>query len=273
MSAFGLLFLPLILAYSSTLCWIWDSWMLPDSYYSHGPLLPLVAAFLIWHRRASWSAEPQVSDRRAWLLLAPGLLLHAAGAALTVDSISAFSLVFSVPGVVWLAIGAKRMRCLWPVMGLVPFAVPMPMFVTGRAAFELKEFALSRALEVANLFGAGVSRSGSSVVVAGVPGAMEVADPCSGLRSLVALTTLGYCVAFFVSRQQGRRRWLLVLAAVPIAVLANVMRIAGICLLARSHGVVTATHGGHDLLSAGAWLFALAALLVLDALLAWRRRR
>ena len=272
MTAFVLVFLPLLIGYAVTGSWIWDSWTLADSYYSHGPLLPVLAVFMIWAWRGRWSAVPLHSDRRGWLLLGPGLFLHLCGASLTIDSLSAFSLLLTIPGAVWLALGAGRARVLAPVLALALFAIPLPMFVTGRAAFELKEVAVGVALEVANVFGAGVSRFGARVAVDGVSGFMTVADPCSGLRSLVALTTLGYCVAFFMGAQTGARRWLLIAAAVPIALLANILRIAGICVLARHFGIPFATGTGHDLLSAGAWVAALVALLAVDALLGRRRR-
>src|SRR5690606_19041554 len=85
-------FLPLAIAYATALQWVWDIWVLEESYYSHGPLLPLLAAFVVWRTRARWSSLPRAADPRGWWLLGPGLLLHLVGAALTIDSLSAASL-------------------------------------------------------------------------------------------------------------------------------------------------------------------------------------
>jgi exosortase len=272
MMAFLLLGLPLLVAYAPTLVWVWESWMLPDSYYAHGPLLPLVAAVAIWLRRRELAGAAGGAQARGWLLLGPGLLLHLCGAALTIDSLSAASLLLTAPGAVWLAAGSGRLRMLWPVLGLLLFALPMPMFVSGRAAFELKEIAVTAALGLANLFGADVARTGAHVTVLGTDGTLEVADACSGLRSLVALATLGYCVAFFAGPRRGLRPWVLVAVSLPIAVAANILRIAGICLVGRHSGVEAATGSGHDLMTAGAWVFALIVLLAADAALLRRRR-
>jgi exosortase len=262
-----LVFAPLAVAHVVTWRWIWDSWWLPDSYFSHGALVPLVFLAVVAAWRERWRAAPLQADRRGWLLLAPGLLLHLAGAALIIDSLSAASLLLAVPGACWLALGAPRTRVLAPALGLLVFAIPWPMFVTGRAAFELKEWAIAAGTAVANAFGAGVVRDGAFLRVPGDAQPLLVADPCSGLRSLLALTTLGYCVAFFLGPLRGLRPWLILAAAAPIAFATNALRIAAICLVSRGAGVAWATGPGHDLINAGEWVLDLLLLLALDRLL------
>lgn len=273
MRRFALVFLPLLIAYGGTLRWIWDSWMLPEGYYAHGPLLPVVAALVLWVRRAQWQEQPLVVDRRGWLLLGPGLFVHLAGAALTIDSMSAASLVLTLPGAVWLACGVPRLRAVWPVVLLIVFAVPMPIFMTGRVAFELKERAMTAALALCHGFGLDVVREGANLFVPPRTEPLLVADPCSGLRSLIALTTLGYCFAFLFGSQRGIRRWVLLAAAVPIAFACNVLRIAGVCWLASDYGVEWASTTGHDRLNAAAWILALVLLLAIDRALAALRGR
>ena len=268
-----LVFAPLALAHVVTWRWIWDSWWLADSYFSHGVLVPLVFVVVVYAWRDRWRALPLQTDRRGWLLLGPGLFLHLAGAALLIDSLSAASLLLSVPGACWLALGAPRTRALAPALGLLPFAIPWPMFVTGRAAFELKEMAITAGTGVANAFGAGIVRDGVHLRVPGESLPLLVADPCSGLRSLLALTTLGYCVAFFLGPIRGLRPWLILAAAAPIAFATNALRIAAICLVSRSAGVAFATGTGHELINAGEWVLDLLLLLALDRLLRGRRPR
>lgn len=265
-------FLPLLVAYAGTWIWIWDSWHLEDSYYSHGPLVPLVAAAVIFARRRTWSAAPARVEPAGWWLLGPGLFLHLAGAALMIDSLSALSLCLSVPGAALLAVGRARLRSLWPALWLVVFAVPLPIFVTGKLAFALKEFAIDRALELGNALGLGAERLGARIRVPGQDELIPVADPCSGLRTIVALTTLGYCVAFFVG-PSGWRRWILLASALPIAVVTNVLRIAAICFVARDYGVRYATTTAHELLGWLAWAVDFALLLAVDFAFGGLRRR
>ena len=267
MKLFWLFFLPVITAYGTTGKWILDRWMLPDSYYSHGPLVPLVAAAMVFLRRDSWGAVPARADARGWWILGPGLALHLCGAALMIDSLSAASLMLSTVGVVWVSMGLGRLNRLWPVLALAVFAIPMPIFMTGRLAFELKEVAIDASEFLTTLLGVEVFRSAADLYVHPHKEPLQVADACSGLRSLIALTTLGYCVAFFMGPQRGLRRWILLVSAVPIAVVTNIVRITGICIWARFEGVQSASTTGHDILRWVAWIVAFGLLLLLDKIL------
>lgn len=259
--------LPVLAGYAVTLVWIWQNWMLPESYYSHGPLLPLVAAFIVWRAWPRWQETAARWDGRGWWLLGPGLLLHVAGAGLTVDSLSALSLCLTVPGAVLLSQGMARTRVVAPALGLLPFAVPMPMFVTGKLVFVLKEVAVDLGLGLANFFGAQGSRINANILIEGQDVPLIVADACGGLRSLVSLMTVGYVVAFFLSGTKLQWRFVLLAAALPIAILSNVLRIAAMCWMSRHYGVEFGAGTGHDIANVAVWLLALGALLGLDALL------
>ena len=273
MNGFVVYALPMVIAYAVTVKWIVDRWWMPDSYYSHGPLVPIVAVVVLWTRRVEWSSLAARHDLRGWWLLGPGLLMHLCGAALMIDSLSAASLVLSLVGVVWLGMGPARLGQIWPVLLLVFLAIPLPIFMTGRIAFELKEVAIQLSEYACAMIGLDVTRVAADLYVSPHPQPLKVADACSGLRSLMALTTLGYCVAFFMGSQKGARRWILLLSAVPIAVLTNVFRITGICWSAREYGVQFAGTTGHDTLGWAAWVVAMAMLLALDWLVSPRRRK
>ena len=264
-------FLPLLLAYASPLWWCVELWSLPDGYFAHGPLVPAVMAIMFWSRKAKWSATPAQPDLRAFVLLGPGLLVHACGAALSIDSLSAASLVLAVPGAAWLAFGRARLAGMWPVLWLVAFAVPMPIYLTDRVAFELKEIAVRGGVWLAQATGLGIERNGASLLVEGQSQALDVADPCGGLRSLLAMITLVYCIAFFVGPATFWRRALLLLAAAPVAVFVNLVRIAAICWLARYEGVEFASGTGHDFLNGVAWVLDLGIVMSFDSLLSRSR--
>lgn len=264
-------FAPLLIAYVGALWWVVESWMIPESYYSHGPLVPLLMAFMFWRDRATWGARSARPDGRGWWLLGPGLALHLAGAALTIDSLSAFSLVLTVPGAAWLALGRARLRGQWPTLWLLGFAVPMPMFLTGRVAFELKELAVGAGLQFGNMLGLGAHRDGPNLFVPGQLHPLVVEDPCGGLRSLLALLTLGYVVAFFLGSRRGLRPYVLLAVAGPLAVAVNMLRIVGLCFAAKWWGVEVATTSAHDVLNVGEWFVALLLLIGLDRLISRER--
>ncbi len=259
-----MIFLPLVIAYGDILKWLWDRWIGAGSYYSHGPLLPLLAAFVIYTRRDQIQALPRRVDPRAWWLLGCGLLLRLVGAAVTVDSLSAASLTLTLCGAVWLALGAVRLRALLPVLLLLLFATPPPLDFTNQIAVEMKEFAIGASLSLGNALGLGAVRNGADLFVPPQTGALEVADACGGLRSLVALTTLGYVLAFFFGGDSIKRRVVLLVAAVPVALLMNILRIVGLCFVARTWGVEFAGRGGHTIMNIAEWVLDLLVLLAID---------
>lgn len=271
MNATVLVFAPLVLAYATALLWCVQLWLLDDGYFAHGPLVPLVMAIVIWTRREQWRRRPAARDLRGLWLLVPALLLHLAGAALTIDSLSAASLVLAVPGAAWLALGRQRLAGLWPALWMTAFAVPMPLYVTGRVAFELKEVAVRGGVWFANATGLAVHRDGAFLHVPGRAELLDVADPCGGLRSLLAMITLVYCIAFFLGPRNVLRRSVLLALAAPLAIAVNVVRIAAICHAAHLWGVPFASGAGHDWINAGAWVLDLALVLAIDTALGGRR--
>ncbi|MEY4672592.1 MAG: hypothetical protein RL148_376 [Planctomycetota bacterium] len=257
---------PLVAAYATAVWWCVESWFQPDGYWAHGPLVPLLVAILWWARRGQLAGLPAALDPRGWWLLGPALLLHLCGAALTIDSLSAASMLLAVPGIVWLAQGVARLRVLAPVLGLLVFAVPLPMFVSGRVAFELKELAIGLGTGLANALGLGVTRDGALLLVDGQPGSLLVAAPCGGLRSLISMLLIAYCVALFLGPRTTGRTVLLLCAAAPVALLVNVVRIAATCGVASRWGVEVAAGDAHDLLNVGAWVLDLGVMMVLSEL-------
>lgn len=270
MKSFGAIFLPLLIAYSGVLRWCVDRWNAPTEYFAHCWLVPFVAMFVIWGRRDEWRSRPCVLDLSGLWLLIPGLILHLAGSLLMIDSWSAASIALAFPGAAWLALGRQRMQGLWPVMALVLFAIPLPIYVEGRIAFVLKEIAVQGGSAIANLLGADVVRNGDRLTPQGASDSLYVADACGGLRSLMAMLTLSYCLAFFSGPPNKLRRLTLLVAAAPLAICANVARIAALCLLAKWFGVPFAESTGHSVANVMEWVTLLLALVALDGLLQGR---
>ncbi len=266
MRAFLLVFAPLLLAYLTALQWCVDRWNAPTQYYEHCWLVPAIGAFVVWRRRPVWSKSVASVDRRGLWLLAPALCMHFVGAALMIDSLSATSLALAVPGAAWFALGRARLAGLWPVLWLSLFLVPAPIVVEGWTAFVLKDFAVGGGAGLAGLLGADLERRGSELVLRG-GGSLYVADACGGLRSLLAMVTISYCLAFFVGAASWRRRAGLLALALPVAVGANIVRIAGLCLMAQWFGVPFAEGTGHTIANVVEWAAAVAALVAIDALL------
>jgi exosortase len=262
MKLFLALLLPVLIAWAAALQWIVDGWLAADSYYSHGILLPLVGAWGVWQRRAR--LLPGTPSGLGWPLLFLALLVHAAGIAVTVDSLSAVALVPAVAGVVLLGLGRAPFVASLPLLGLLLLAVPLPLFVTGELAFWLKDLAAGAATALARATGLQVVQSGSRLFVPGCADPMLVGDPCSGLRSLVALFTLGYCFAFFSGGPGAKRRIILVMGGAVLAMGANILRLLVLMWIAHGFGMEVATTTAHEVSNYVIYGIAIAGLLVLE---------
>jgi exosortase len=271
-NAFLCVFLPLLIAFEVTLRWCWDLWWTDDGYFAHGPLVPVVMALVFWRRREQWRRRPAALDHRAWWLLGPALFVHLCGAALTIDSLSAVGLALAVPASAWLALGRERLRGQWPTLWMFAFAVPLPIYVTGQVVVRLKEIAIGGGVAIARFVGQMTLSDGAPLVVRGIDGlhidgqrdVLVVADACSGLRSLLAMVTVAYFVAFFLGPRQRMRLAALLALAAPFALGVNVVRIAVICLLARAFGVGFASGTGHTLANVCAFALNFGLLMGVD---------
>jgi exosortase D (VPLPA-CTERM-specific) len=230
----------------------WD-----DENYSHGFLIPLVSAYLVWGRRAELRALPA---RSSWvglpvLIVGLGLLfLGFLGAELFVQRIS---LVLVLAGLVLFVLGRAFLRALAVPLGLLVFMIPLPQILFNAMAFPLQGFAARAAEITLRLLNIPVLREGNIIALANT--SLEVAEACSGIRSLVTLMALAAIVACLTG-MGALRGVILMAAAVPIAVIANAARVAGTGILAHHYGPAVAAGFFHTM--SGWLLFVVAAVLL-----------
>jgi exosortase len=215
----------LLLNYLPTLRWMVQRWDEPESYMSHGWLIPFISAWLLWRERRALALA--LADARGsaggWFLIAPALLLHLVSGLADVSSISGLTLIPLLLGFVVLRFGWGAARAAWfPVVFLI-FMVPPPEFVISGMNFRLKLMAADLAAVVLNSTGLPAVRSGSFMLFGNEK--LAIGDVCSGLRSLLSLLSIGVLYAWLI-RPKGRAHVLAVLAAtVPAAIIGNGLRI------------------------------------------------
>lgn len=245
--------------FESTLRWLVLSW-LGNPYYAHGILVPLVSAWLIWRRRAAWGQAKAATIGLA--LAALGVGAHLMAMPLQLQVISSVALVIVILGLVWAFAGLSVLRAwAFPLLFLLAM-IPMPGIE--RLSPTLEAFTATYAAQGARLLGVAATNLGGQVSVGAQ--AFTVGAPCSGLRSLVALATLALLFAYSV---QGPRwaRFGLVLAAAPIALAANLVRVSSIFWVAGALGADAALGFFHTLSSPLLFLIAFALLLALGRVL------
>lgn len=153
----------LLFVYAPTFGWMYDRWMVTGSYYSHGPLVPLICAFLIWQQRAKLAAMHYKGTRLGWIFLLSGLFVHLVSSLWQVYFSSGFSLLLTVAGVVLLFLGRRFLRQAWFSLAFLVFMIPLPEVLISNLSFRLKLFAASIATFAVNRMGIPAMRQGSVI--------------------------------------------------------------------------------------------------------------
>jgi EpsI family protein len=234
--------------------WMWSRWHDVGGAFDHGPLVILGAgAWTLAILR--WRDRPSTAGLR-W----PGLVLGvAAGAhlwilhALGVGFLGAVGWWLALAGVLVAGLGTRGARALIGPLGLLLFAIPWPLKVVDDLTLSLKSWAMEVGLLLTPGLAHRAGAGGARIVLDNGSGTLLIGDVCSGLRSLVALLTLGYIAAFFLVRPLWARG-LVFLTAIPAAVVANGVRMAVLVGVASAHGP--------DAVAPGTWVHDGAGLLV-----------
>ncbi len=238
--AFGAAFL---LVYSRILVALAGDWQTSDD-YSHGLIVVPAAAWLAWNRRRDLRATPLApSAWGLWLIVASllVLLIGTAGVELFLTRVSAVGVL--VGGVAYLG-GWRHVRVLSFPLGILLLTIPLPNLVFNQIAFPLQLAASRFGVDMIRLAGVPVLREGNVIVLATTT--LEVAEACSGIRSLISLLALAMFYGYFTEAHQGRRA-LIAVSAIPVAVATNAIRVAATGIAAHHYGPQVTTGFLHGL--------------------------
>jgi len=248
--------------------WLVRSW-LANPYYSHGFLIPPMAAFFAWRQWPHVAREPRRGE--TW----PGLALAVAGLAAVVWAtqwrnhvFAALAVVPLLAGILLFLEGRARLRpWLFPLL-FMALMVPLP--IVDRLAPWMEALTAHGAATVAHLLGLQVVQQGGEISIPGT--AIVVGAPCSGLRSLVTIVTIGVAWAYIVEGSRLARLGLLG-ALLPLTAAANVVRIAGLLVVAARLGEEVALSYYHDWSGIVLFALVLGAMLLLGKVLGCGRIR
>lgn len=256
-------------AYHEYLAWMFEQWW-KDPYYGHGILIPLVAGYLIWRQRERLAMLPRVGATQGLWVTGAAMLLHLAGLFVGAHFISGFALVATLYGlVIWLW-GRPVAQALWFPFVFLLFMVPLARLLVDRLAQPMQLMSAQGAGWLAAWLIGKVKVDGVSLITRDY--VFEVAIPCSGLKSLIAMSALGALFAYLVEGPPWKR-WLLFVGSAPIALLANLARIVVTLVLGNSLGPAAAEGFFHSVSGAAVFLFGLAGLFLLGRLLGCRHLR
>jgi exosortase len=249
------------------LVWQWYN----DADYSHGFLVPVLSAYLIWARRDKLRQIPRKPS--AWgmviVLFSLGVLfLGSLGAEL---SMARLSFIGCICGMIMYFAGSKILRAMAFPIAFLLFAVPMPVVIYNEIVFPLQFIAskfATRSLEILNLFP--IMREGNVLILPGMK--LEVVEACSGIRSLMSLLALAAGYGYVVERSVAVR-WFMVLAMVPLAIISNGLRIMITAIMAHYIGPQAAEGFMHEFSGWVIFVVATVMFLLLHSFVTYIRKK
>ncbi len=195
-----------------------------DDNYSHGFFVVPLALYFAWERRHALRSAPLRPSIAGLVLVAFSLAILLAGRLGAELFLTRISLIGVLAGITLFVWGRDHFRILAFPLAFLILMIPLPAIIFNQIAFPLQLLASRAGETVLSLAGIPVLREGNVLQLP--TRTLEVAEACSGIRSLVSLLTLAIVLGYFTERRAGRRV-LIALAAVPIAILANAARVAG----------------------------------------------
>jgi exosortase len=191
---------------------------------SHGFLVPFFAAFLIWEKRKTLRDTKFAPCWSGIAVITLGLVVLLLGVYGSELFLSRLSLIILLAGLVLCFGGHQFLKELRFALLVLLLAIPIPAIVFNQITFPLQILASKLASSLLPLFGVPVLREGNVIELPLMK--LEVAEACSGIRSLMSLFTLAIFYGYFLEKS-NLRRVVLVLASIPIAIAANAVRILG----------------------------------------------
>ena len=211
-----------ILTYWSVIRGLVDAWSTDDN-YSHGFFIVPLAAYFAWERRHRLARMPVRPSSLGLLLVVGSLMILVAGILGAELFLSRVSLLGVLAGATLFLFGWPTLRVLLFPLAFMLLMIPLPAIIFNKIAFPLQLLASNvgeYGVRAANI---PILREGNVLILANAT--LEVAEACSGIRSLVSLFTLGIVFGYFADPRSWVRT-VIALSAIPVAILANGLRVA-----------------------------------------------
>lgn len=262
-----------VLALAAAMAWVYGGIMAglarqwaSDDNYSHGFFVIPLAVYFAWERRDALRRAKIRPGTAGLVVICASLLLLVAGRLGAELFLTRVSLVGVLAGTTWYVWGREHLRVLVFPLAFLLLMIPLPAIIFNQIAFPLQLLASRAGETVIAAAGIPVLREGN---VLQLPGrSLEVAEACSGIRSLVSLLMLGIILGYFTERRTGARV-LIALAAVPIAIVANAARVAGTGLASELVSPAAADGFFHTFSGWLMFVVAFAGLMLVQRLIGW----
>jgi exosortase len=222
------------------LAYTWNT----NQQYGHGWLVPIFAAYLLYHRRDKLNVDAMQANFLGLVLLAAGLGMRLTSTYLFFHSFEQLSLIPAVAGLTLLFGGWAAMRWAWPSLLFLLFMIPLPFSIATALAGPLQSLATVSATFIMQTMGLPAISEGNIILLN--EHQIGIVEACSGLRMLVVFFALSTGVVL-ISNRHWIDRTIIFLSAVPIALLSNLIRITATGILYSMGMGEMANHFFHDI--------------------------
>lgn len=232
----------------------------------HGPLVVATGIWLVIRRMPRIRALAQPGRLgTALALLIPALLAYVFGRAYDFISVEVAALLLALFAVAYAYAGPAVLRLMWFPIFYLGFVIPLPGWVLDQVTSPLKLLVSQVVTTSLGFLGYPVARVGVTIYVAQYQ--LLVEDACAGLNSLISLAAIGLFYVYILRNTNWRYALLLLALVVPIAILANCVRVAALVLLTYYYGDAVAQGYLHNFAGMVTFTSALLFIFLVDAML------
>lgn len=241
--ALGVLTTLLVAAYWDMFTLTSASW--EDPLYSHGYIVPLFSLGLLWMR---WQPFRPVPSQERWIglaVLVVALVIRLLAVKAVMNPLDRYSFLLALSGVFLLVGGWHTVRWAGPAIGFLFFMYPLPAVLEQGVLWRLQTVASAASTFLLQTMGVPAFRQGNLITISGMD--LFVADACSGLRMVTIFSALAVAMIFLIERPWWDK-FMIILSAIPIALIVNIIRITvtGLLYLAVGPENDYVKHLGHD---------------------------
>jgi exosortase len=230
-----------------------------DDNYSHGFLIVPLALYFVWERREKLRSIPLAPSALGLVVVLGSVAVLIAGILGSELFLTRISILGTLVGVVLFLCGWRYLRALAFPLAFLVLMIPIPAIIFNQIAFPLQLLASQFGESAMGLASVPVLREGNVLILANTT--LEVAEACSGIRSLVSLLTLAIVLGYF-SDPRGWVRTVIALSSVPVAIVTNGFRVAGTGIAAHRFGPAAAEGFFHEF---SGWMVFVAAFILMLA--------
>ncbi len=258
----------LLLCYAPILYRMGQQWA-NDENMGHGFFVPVVAGYIAWQRRDTLLAIPRRSNGWGLVLVVWGAV-QALAATLGAEIFTArLAFLIALVGTILYLCGTKWVKALGFPLALLLFMIPIPAILYAALTLRLQTLASQLGEVMIGWMGIPVLRAGNTLQLPSQT--LDIAEACSGIRSLLSLGFLSLVYAYFTDKRIWMR-WALLAATIPIAIGANGVRVALTGLLSEINTQL-AQGAYHEAEGYVVFIVALAALIITHRILLLAAKR